>query len=327
MTAINASASESAREALLGAQDELLAPQDRVGTQLGIDKKQHGKDGREPLDTYDPARLMYPDHVCCATGIANMSLMLSPAVYVWPALLVAVTFGISNLCRMAQLDHEWTIATESGSAALGTVVAFVIGTFLATVVSQWKGRRAQYTSLSGASRDLLLQLGTIVSGEQSSSDADGERREAARERLGRYVLLAVELAYAKAHDAMDDNSTRLALEARGLLRAGEWEVMPASERHTIVYGWIHSEALQMSRRGVMNATEFYFIAQGVIKARALASDLMSSMASDLPCASHPARLPPLRTPARPGNRLHFLVRPPTTSYVLPHLPGTRTRPT
>ena len=120
-------------------------------------------------------------------------------------------------------------------------------------VSTWNSRRKEYSSLIGASRNLLIQLSTVVSTAGNAAEPASAAAEvrvdmgAARARSGRYVLLACELAYAKARGKMDADETREALLKGRLLVAGEWEAMAAGERHTVVYAWIQARVVQLSR--------------------------------------------------------------------------------
>ena len=81
---------------------------------------------------------------------------------------------------------------------------------------------------------------------------------------------------------MDEDATRAALQTSGLLHTGEWEAMVAGDRHTIVYGWIQSAAVQLSRRGLISQHELGLVAQAVGRARAGAGDLMGTLGRDLP---------------------------------------------
>lgn len=235
----------------------------------------------EQLLTYDPARVVWPDHVLCAPRIADLSVLGDVWVYAYPTALVAVALGVSLGSEGLKLDDQWVRAADNASSALGTLVAFVIGSFLSTVVSTWNARRAQYAALAGASRDLLLQLGTVVAVEEGAQ-AEREAVAATREQLGRYVLLACELAHAKGRGTMDGEGTRAALQEQGLLRAGEWEAMAAGDRHTLVYGWIQGLAVRLARRGLLSQMELSLVANAVSRARAAAGDLMASLGSDLP---------------------------------------------
>ena len=226
----------------------------------------------ERLLTYEPSYVA-TDHVLGVRKLVKLSVLLDPWVYAWPLTLVVVAISVALLSTSMHLSEDWTRAAEAANDALGVIVAFVIGSFLTMVVSTWNARRAQYVGMSGASRDLLLALGTIVCGTECAID---------RAQLGRYVLLACELAYSKARGAMDDDATRADLETRALLRAGEWEAMAAGERHTVVYAWIQARVVQLSRSGVISGHELSLLFEAVSRTRTLAGDLMGSTQRDLP---------------------------------------------
>ena len=200
-----------------------------------------GKAGPPHVATFDPTRLVWPDHILGFFSIVDLSVFCDPYIWVWSAAVVGVSVAVGLIAGAEGLDDDWLRAASTATSALGTVVAFVIGGFLALVVSTWRSRRTAYASLIGASRNLLIQLSTIVSTAGITAGREHAAEvTAARARMGRYVLLACELAYAKARGKMDADATLAALKSGGLLADGEWEAMARGDRHTTVYCWIQA---------------------------------------------------------------------------------------
>ena len=110
-------------------------------------------------------------------------------------------------------------------------------------------------------RNLLVQLSTLVSIDDRTSmgvASDAAQRQLiqhTRERLGRYVLMAMELAVLKPRGHMDTPEGRACLDRLGLLAPGEWEAMVAGDRHTTVLCWVQMICVSLRRRGLLHETE------------------------------------------------------------------------
>ena len=98
---------------------------------------------------------MFPDHVLGLRHIFDLSVFCDQYIWLWSASLVGVSIAVGIIAGVEGADNEFLLAADTASGALGTVVAFVIGSFLALVVSTWNARRTAYASLIGASRNLL----------------------------------------------------------------------------------------------------------------------------------------------------------------------------
>ena len=181
----------------------------------------------------------------------------------------------------AQEDRQAVVLLAADS--LKGLVAFIVGGFVTNVVATWKQRRTNYASLIGTSRNLLIQISSIVA--LTTADAAAEEQAVVREMratLGRYVLLACEIAILKARGEMDSAAARVHLLKERLVLPEEWDRMVQGDRHSTVYGWIQATCVALSRRGLIREVELSVICGAVSGARAQANDLMSSLDRDLP---------------------------------------------
>ena len=210
---------------------------------------------------------------------------------------VAIAIGFLTPSEAKSALEEQRDTVEGIASTIATLVAFVVGGFVTHVVGAWQERRTNYASLIGSMRNLLLTMSSCVSlssaaGQQRDAAADSGDTVAAhpharlirasRAILGRYVLLACELAVLKPRGHLDSLRGRSHLEALGLLAPDEWDGMVPGDRHTSVLCWVHALCVDLSRRGLLSDTELKVLLDGVSAARAQANDLMSCLSRDLP---------------------------------------------
>ena len=113
--------------------------------------------------------------------------------------------------------------------------------------------------------------------------------QAARSRLARWVLLAVEVTVFHARGLIDDPTTRKYLEGpAGLLLPGEWERLQPKERHTTCFYWISMQLKLLAAHGYISARELTHLHAALTNFRKESNDVMHRMEGDLPypCASH-----------------------------------------
>ena len=149
---------------------------------------------------------------------------------------------------------------QDGITQFRTVTAFVIGGFALQAVGAWKERRTNYASLCGSIRNLVLQLASLLPIPEDG--AKGELAET-RRTLGRWTILAYELAVLKARGAMDSPEAQQFLLSKGLLLAGEWERMVPGDRHTTVLFWVQALFKRCVDQGHTSLLELQLVANAV----------------------------------------------------------------
>ena len=118
---------------------------------------------------------------------------------------------------------------ERSSGEFRFLTAIVIGSFIGRAITAWKERRTNYGSLCGTARGLILALSTHLPMHQlggktsvPSPHQDEIDFRAVRERMGRYVVLALELAVLKGRGHMDSEEGLAHLQDQKLIQDGEW---------------------------------------------------------------------------------------------------------
>ena len=86
---------------------------------------------------------------------------------------------------------------EEGTDAFQWLIGFILAGFVATSVATWATRRRNYAALCGTARNLNILVAAFV--PLDSGDAE---MMATRTTLGRWVMLAMELAMLKVDNAM-----------------------------------------------------------------------------------------------------------------------------
>ena len=119
----------------------------------------------------------------------------------------------TNVCEL----HE---TLQGGSRSLNLLSAFIVGGFLTNSVNLWLTRRTAYCALCGATRNLLINLCTIVQSEHE------------RVVLTRWAVLGFELAVLKGRGLIDLAEGRTYLEDLRLIKSNEWDTMVHGDRHT-----------------------------------------------------------------------------------------------
>ena len=112
------------------------------------------------------------------------------------------------------------VTLQEGSRSLTVLSAFIVGGFLLNSVKLWLSRRSSYCALCGATRNLLINLCSIV------------RNAKERKTLVRWAVLGFELSVLKGRGLIDLRDGENYLQNLRLLRNNEWQVMINGDRHT-----------------------------------------------------------------------------------------------
>ncbi|CAE7325931.1 bglB [Symbiodinium necroappetens] len=177
--------------------------------------------------------------------------------------------------QMCQLEETM----KNAKVEFRFLVAFVLAGFVAMTVGTWHSRRTTYASLCGNVRNLIVQLATFIPVDKSNQQLMQERR-----KLGRWVILAFELALQKARGKMDALETREFLESSKTVLPAEWNAMVAGDRHTTVIAWIQQKCVALQKDGVLLAQALPKISEDISSLRGKANDLMGCLEQDKPYA-------------------------------------------
>jgi hypothetical protein len=161
---------------------------------------------------------------------------------------------------------------DAGSSRFILLAAFIIGGFVISSVQLWLIRRGAYTALCGATRNLLLQICSIV-------DKDHPHE---KELLSRWAVLGFELSILKGRQLIDTDEAKEYLINLNLIKSNEWDEMIDGDRHTSVWFWIQVKAKQLEEMEVINDTGFAIFNKSVTISRDAANDLMSCINRDQP---------------------------------------------
>ncbi len=159
---------------------------------------------------------------------------------------------------------------ERGTNQFILLSAFILGGFLVSSVQQWLKRRNMYTGVCGATRNLLVNICSLIQDDHE------------RFLLTRWALLGYELAVLKGRGLIDTTEGKTYLENLSLLRSDEWEKMVDGDRHTTVWFWIQFKAADMARQDEITQFEFQTICNAITLSRHKANDLMSCIDQDQP---------------------------------------------
>ena len=172
----------------------------------------------------------------------------------------------SKNLRMCDL-HESLV---KGSSQFIVLAAFILGGFLASSVGLWLRRRSNYANHCGATRNLLINICSIIQDTKM------------KKLLSRWTSLAFELTVLKARGIMDSEEGEDYLDDLLLLKSSEWESMVPEERCSTVWFWIQAKAAALARDGLIKQFEFQTICNAVMHSRDRANDLMACLSNDQP---------------------------------------------
>eukprot|EP00947_MAST-08B_sp_MAST-8B-sp1_P003693 g3693.t1 len=162
------------------------------------------------------------------------------------------------------------------------LIAFILAGFVARAVNFWHVRRKNYAALCGSARILNVQISALVPLPVAGGGDGGDTLTEIRSKLGRWVMLAYELAVLKARGEIDTNAGRDFLLSSGLLVEGEWDKLVNGDRHTTVYWWLNVELARLADQGIISEQRLQTLCGLIAAGRAQANDLMSSLDRDAP---------------------------------------------
>ena len=187
--------------------------------------------------------------------------------------------GLESVLNKARLEFRF-------------LIAFLLSGYVAYTVSMWAKRRSNYASLCGCTRNLLLQISSMLPVAQATGlaadchDSMGAD-ESSRATLCRWVLLTFELAVLKPRGAMDTDEGRSFVLSERLASPAEWESMVPGDRHTTVLFWVQHGLKRLADDGVLTQHALTTCcASAISDMRAQANDLMSSLDRDPPLPYH-----------------------------------------
>ena len=115
---------------------------------------------------------------------------------------------------------------RGGSKNLTFLSSFILAGFLLSTRQLWLARRTAYCALCGATRNLLINVTTLVSKKDQTL-------------LARWAVFSYELYVLKARLLIDSDEGRSFLEQSRLVVGNEWGSMVDGDRHTTV--WVSGE--------------------------------------------------------------------------------------
>ena len=118
-----------------------------------------------------------------------------------------------NVCNL-------NVSLAEGSARLTFLSAFIVGGFLLNFVKLWRARRTAYCALCGVTRNLLINLCTVV---------DSQVQKIV---LTQWAILGFELAVLKGRGLIDLEDGRQYLEGLRLVKLNKGEELINGDRHT-----------------------------------------------------------------------------------------------
>lgn len=175
-----------------------------------------------------------------------------------------------QMCQLTGTLEEW-------KSEFRFLIAFLLAGFVARSVSMWERRRTNYASLCGNARNFNVQVAGLLPVDENDTELN-----ATRATLGRWIMLAFELAMFKARGKIDAEEARDFLLQEGLLEPGEWEKMVDGDRHTTVFWWLQFRLSRLADQGVLSENRLEILSSCVTATRAQANDLMSSLDRDSP---------------------------------------------
>lgn len=210
------------------------------------------------------------------------------AYIIWPliAIIIQLFFGLTpwwlpddkSICTDGTNRDVWICdlveALEDGTNGLTFLSAFIVGGFVISSVNIWLGRRSSYRTLCGATRDVLVNINSIVPNQKD------------RLLMTRWTIIAYELSMLQARELINSEAGRTYLEELNLLHTNEWETMIEDDRQGSVCFWIQAKAAKLAKSTFssdrIEQLEFQTICGFVSSFRAKGFDMMGCISKDQP---------------------------------------------
>ena len=182
----------------------------------------------------------------------------------------------SSTTNRLMCDLVWSL--ERGQAQLRFLAPFILGGFVVSTVQLWRQRRTAYAALCGATRNMNIQIASLI-----PFNSKNEKIMNARTTMARWSLLGYEFSVLKARGQMDTIDAKKHLKSLGLLADGEWEAMVPGDRHTTVWLWLQMKAVQLGEQKIITSDiHVQTICNAVTLIRDRANDMMSVIDRDQP---------------------------------------------
>jgi len=185
-------------------------------------------------------------------------------------------YGCEGTKNPGMCGLEKELSAEIGQ--IRTLMAFILGGFVAGTNTFWRLRRNNYAVLCGRARTLIIQFGALLPRTTNKEeDAESFNR---RDTMLRWVVLGYELAVLKGRGQIDSIEGRDHLEFLGLLKDDEWDKLIEGDRHTTVWYWLQSKAADLRAEGVIEELRLMQFINITANMRDTANDLMSRLDRD-----------------------------------------------
>ena len=248
----------------------------------------------------------YPDSGGCPTKLVNKQVcqLVDELSDAKPDFRFLVGFVLAGVCVQNAFTYDQLLSACSHSLNKCSMTSVRAG-FVARSITFWATRRTNYASLCGNTRNLTLQIASLV-----PIDPKDPTLMETRERLGRWIILAYELAMLKARGHMDSPEGEAHLTRAGLVADGEWAAMVGGDRHTTVFWWIGTELARLADSNILSEERLVTLLRSVGSMRGQANDVRSPAQPGLrprPCALPPHGL--VRSSRRVPRAAHVVARP------------------
>ena len=147
--------------------------------------------------------------------------MLFLVIFSFATLILCYNFfpngsmGNTSACTPVPKNLNVCMLNDTLNVAKGEfrfLISFVLAGFVGISVSMWSLRRQNYASLCGNTRNININIAACL-----RLDPDNQELMLARRRMGRWTILAFELAILKARGHMDSSEGKTFLTDSGLL--------------------------------------------------------------------------------------------------------------
>jgi len=259
---------------------------DRNDNYTSICRRNLGKDIETGMGTWKGStRNLTISRSCGLTNMVRWGARLWVSYFFFVSLAISVqlilgsgdwAFPDCNGCSNEEGEQtnaqicNLSISLKQAVLQLYFLSPFILGGFLLSSVRLWQTRRTAYTMLCGATRNMLINLCTII------SDPNDKRL------VSRWAVLGYELAVLKGRGLIESDEGKVYLLKLKLLQGDEWDAMVKGDRHTTVFYWIQMKAMKLTKNNVISQIEFQTICNAVTLLRDKANDLMSPIDRDQP---------------------------------------------
>ncbi len=153
------------------------------------------------------------------------------------------------------------------------LAAFILGGFVLSSVNLWRQRRSAYGDLCNATRNLVMNLASIIS----------QRDVSVKCMMIRWSILAYELSVLKARNCVDTDDAFEYLQAVNLIEEDEWDMLiPQGNQSSTVYWWILTKVQNLIDEEKLSPVSVNVFANQITMCRTKGNDLMARNDRDQP---------------------------------------------